>query len=145
MLSYFQLDFFSSLQVYSNSFVSTGYYPFWILFIFKKLQLAASKGVELEREILGAEYSFIIDKIGRLQGEVSNFQYPCGPSFVEIFPRPIQVLKENGLALMLKCTCFLFTVNYTFPTPHLWAHVQYFVGFESLFISKCCLLKSGMY
>lgn len=35
------------------------------------LQLAASKGVEFEREILEAECSFISDKIGQLQDKVS--------------------------------------------------------------------------
>lgn len=69
-------------------------------FILEILQLAASKGVELEREMLEAEYSFIIDKIGRLHAEVCNFHtfsYLCRPSFIDIFPRPFQVLEENML------------------------------------------------
>lgn len=71
-------------------------------FILEILQLAESKGVELEREMLEAEYSFIIDKIGRLHGEVSNFHtfsYLCGPSFRDNFLRPIKVLEENMLWL----------------------------------------------
>ncbi|RVX18168.1 hypothetical protein CK203_004281 [Vitis vinifera] len=32
--------------------------------------LVAAKGVEFEKEILEAEYSFITDKIGRLQDKV---------------------------------------------------------------------------
>lgn len=37
------------------------------------LQLAASKGAEVEREILEAEYSFLTDKVGQLQEKVNTF------------------------------------------------------------------------
>lgn len=36
--------------------------------------LAASKGVELEREILEAEFSFLTDKVGRLQGKARTLE-----------------------------------------------------------------------
>lgn len=39
-------------------------------FLMKILQLVAAKGVEFEKEILEAEYSFITDNIGRLQDKV---------------------------------------------------------------------------
>ncbi|TYH41405.1 hypothetical protein ES332_D12G314800v1 [Gossypium tomentosum] len=37
-------------------------------------QLAASKGIEFECEILEAEYSLVIDKIGRLQGKAKQLE-----------------------------------------------------------------------
>lgn len=40
-------------------------------YLYEILQLAASKGVEFEREILEAEYSLTSDKIGKLQQKVS--------------------------------------------------------------------------
>jgi hypothetical protein len=44
---------------------------FVIIFtLLKMLQLAASKGIEFEREILEAEYSFIADKVVQLQDKV---------------------------------------------------------------------------
>jgi hypothetical protein len=53
-------------------------WPFVIIFaLLKMLQLAASKGIELEREILEAEYSIISDKVVQLQDKVrfSSFWY----------------------------------------------------------------------
>lgn len=41
------------------------------LILYELIQLAASKGIEFEREIVEAEYSFITDKIGQLQDKVS--------------------------------------------------------------------------
>lgn len=38
-------------------------------------KVAAPKGVELEREILEAEYAFVTDKVGRLQDKVRVFHY----------------------------------------------------------------------
>lgn len=38
-------------------------------------KVAASKGIELEREILEAEYAFVTDKIVRLQDKVRGFHY----------------------------------------------------------------------
>jgi hypothetical protein len=44
---------------------------FVIIFtLLKMLQLAASKGIEFEREILEAEYTFIADKVVQLQDKV---------------------------------------------------------------------------
>lgn len=47
------------------------------LYVTEMLQLAASKGIEFERETLEAEYSFIADKVVQLQDKVrfSSFQY----------------------------------------------------------------------
>jgi hypothetical protein len=41
-----------------------------IFALLKMLQLAASKGIELEREILEAEYSIISNKVVQLQDKV---------------------------------------------------------------------------
>ena len=37
--------------------------------------MAASKGIELEQEILEAEYAFVTDKVVRLQDKVREFHY----------------------------------------------------------------------
>lgn len=62
----------------------------------KMLQLAASRGIEIEREILEAEYTSIADKVAQLQDKVSfqsfwhiiNFNFysktPCSVTFTTL-------------------------------------------------------------
>lgn len=48
-------------------------------------KVAAPKGVELEREILEAEYAFVTDKVGRLQDKVRVFHYIIAKLWFFIF------------------------------------------------------------
>jgi len=50
------------------------------------LQLMPSKGIELEKEMLEAEYSFVVDKIARLQEKVLLITVPPH------YPLPTQYL-----------------------------------------------------